>query len=221
VTALGERPVATRRRLPWTLLLLPIGPLAVGLLRFLLPYYSATTSAATVAAVYARPGRETAVLWLDLVAVLTLVPGVLIALAHTRAGAPRLTAWAAALVVPAYLCLAGPLAADVLLWSGEHARLSQATTTDLVQAIHPALNVQLGIFIVGHVVGTVLLGAAVLRTRLAPARIAWALVFSQPLHFGAVVILGSPGLDLFGWSLTALGMGAVAVHLGRADVSAP
>ena len=47
-----------------------LGPASVGILRFLLPYYTAPDSAASARAVAAHPGRESAVLWLGLVELL-------------------------------------------------------------------------------------------------------------------------------------------------------
>lgn len=89
---------ATMRRspttVPWTVaLLMPIGPAAIALLRFVLPYYTASTSGAMATSAAAHQSRQSAVLWLGYVAALTLVPGVL-ALGHlTRAASPRLTTW--------------------------------------------------------------------------------------------------------------------------------
>jgi len=214
MTAVAERPTTVSARPSrswWLLVAMPAGPLAVGLIRFLIPYYTAGGNADIVRAVVAQPGRESAVLWLGLVAVLTLVPGVYAA--GRLAGSSRLTTVALALVVPAYLCLGGLLSQDLVLWSGVHAGVDQAAIVRLLDAVHPTVNISVGIFVLGHVVGTVLLGLALLRSGRIPAPVAWAVVVSQPLHFVATVFVGSPGLDLFGWSLTALGMGWCAVAL--------
>lgn len=76
----------------------------------------------------------------------------------------------------------------------------------MVSAAHPAVDVSVGVFVIGHVVGTVLLGLALLRSRRIPAWAAWAVTVSQPLHFVATVIIGSPQVDLVAWGLTALGL---------------
>lgn len=196
-------------------LLMPVGPAAVALLRYLLPYYTADTAAAQAAAAAAEPGRESAVLWLGYIAVLTLVPGVIGLARVTRTASPRLTAWAVALVVPAYLSLGGLMSGDQMLWSGQEAGLDTATTATLLENPHPTVNIAIGVFVVGHVLGTVLLGVALLRSGRVPAWAAWGLVVSQPLHFVATVILGSPELDLLAWSLTALGMAMAAAVLVR------
>jgi hypothetical protein len=168
-----------------------------------------------VAAVDAHPGRQSAVIWLAYVGVLTLVPGLFVAARVCREAAPRLTAWALALSVPGYLSLGMMLGADDLLWSTHDAGLSAADSAAVVSAAHPAVDVSLGVFVVGHVIGTVLLGLALLRSGRIPAWAAWAITVSQPLHFIATVVLGSPQVDFVGWSLTAVGMAAVAVAVVR------
>jgi hypothetical protein len=191
-------------------LLLPVGPLAIAVLRLVLPYYTRSTTAGMVAAVDEHPGRQSAVLWLAYVGVLALVPGLYVVAGVCRAGAPRLTAWAMALAVPGYLSLPMMLGSDDLLWSAHKAGLSTADSVAVVDAAHPAVGVALGVFVLGHVVGTVLLGLALLRSGRIPAWAAWAVAVSQPIHFVATVFLGSPQVDFVGWSLTALGLAMVA-----------
>lgn len=190
------------------LLLLPLGPFCIAALRYLLPYYTADNNLATVQAVNDHPGRESAVLWLGLVGVITLVPGLIAAAAILPSS--RLKAWAMGLAVPGYLCLGVLLAEDSLLWSGTHSGADPRQVALLLGSLHPAMNVGLGVFVVGHVLGTVLFGIALLRSGRVPAWAAWAVALSQPLHFVAAVIVGSPTLDLIAWSLTGVGLAVVA-----------
>jgi len=190
--------------------LMPVGPLAVAALRLILPYYTETGSAGMVAAVEAEPGRQSAVLWLGLIATLTLVPGVIAAARVCRDAAPRLTTWALALSVPGYLSLGVLMGGDHLLWSAHDAGLTASDRIAVLGAGHPSIDVAVGVFVLGHVVGTVLLGLALLRSGRIPAWAAWAMTVSQPLHFVATVVLGSPQVDFVAWSLTALGMAVVA-----------
>ncbi len=90
----------------------------------------------------------------------------------------------------------------------------------LFSAAHPTIGVATGIFVVGHVVGTVLLGIALVRSGRIPAWAGWAVAVSQPIHFVATVFLGSPQVDFVGWSLTAVGMAVVARELLRHDSQA-
>jgi hypothetical protein len=193
------------------LLLLPIGPLCVGLLRFVLPYYTAPNTLSSARDVVAHQGRESAVLWLGLVAVLTLVPGVLAA--GGLLPQSRLRTVAVTLVVAGYLCLPALLASDVIYWIGAHLGLDPQQTARMVSGMHPSLNVAVGIFIVGHVLGTVLLGVAFLRSGLIPKPIAWVLIVSQPLHFLTTVVLGLAWVDLVAWTMTAIAMAVIAVRL--------
>ena len=191
-------------------LLLPIGPAAIAVLRLLLPYYTESDSAGMVAAVDAHPGRQSAVLWLAYIGILTLVPGLFAAARVCRDASPRLTTWALALSVPGYLSLGMLVGADHLLWSASDAGLSRADAVAVVDAGHPSIDVAIGVFVLGHVIGTALLGLALLRSGRIPAWAGWAIAVSQPLHFIATVILGSPQVDFVAWSLTALGMAVVA-----------
>lgn len=195
------------------LALLALGPVCVGLLRFLLPYYTAADSRASAVAVMAHPGRESAVLWLGLVATLSLVPGVY----AVRGALPanRLRATALTLLVAGYLALPLLLAPDLLLWLGADQGLSVDAVAQLLDGVHPAFVVGLGVFVVGHVLGVVLLGVACLRARVLPTALAWVLLLSQPVHFLTAVFLGLPWLDLLAWTATAAGM----VALGLAALS--
>jgi len=217
MSAFVQRPAHQAPNGWWLLILLPAGPLAVGALRYLLPYSTGDDAPAMVGAIAAQPGRESAVLWLGLVAVLTLVPGVLAV--SSLAGPTRLTKVALTMVVLGYLSLGGLLAPDLLVWSGVSAGVDQATLARILTAAHPTILISQIVFVVGHVIGTVLLGLALLRSGRIPSWAAWALTISQPLHFVAAVIVGSPELDLLAWSLTALGMGVAALELVRAATS--
>jgi|tagenome__1003787_1003787.scaffolds.fasta_scaffold20490813_2 hypothetical protein len=201
--------------------LMPLGPLCIAALRGLLPTFSSDKAVDVAAAVAGAPARQSAVVWLGYVALLTLVPGVLAVAGLTRAAAPRLTWWAMALLVPAYLSLGGLVGQDAMLWSGHDAGLGLQSVASLYDHTHPALIVATVVFVVGHVVGTVLLGLALLRSGRVPAVFGWALTVSQPLHFVAFVVLGVQPLDVFAWLLTALGMAAAAVALLREPSATP
>ena len=202
-----------------TALLLPLGPAAVAVLRLILPYYTEGSPEETVAEVGRHPGAQSAVLWLGFIAVFTLVPGVMTAAGLCRAASPRLTTWALGLAVPGYLALGIMLASDQVLWSAQEADLSTTQATALFLAAHPTIDIAIGIFVMGHVPGTVLLGIALVRSGRIPAWAGWVTAVSQPLHFVATVILGSPQVDFVAWSLTAVGMAVVGRALLRHDSS--
>lgn len=186
------------------------GPLCVGILRLLLPYYTASDSAATARAVAAHPGRESAVLWLGLIATVTLVPGLVEV--RNRFPAGRFRTLSFGLTMLGYLTLPVLLIEDAVLWVAQSRGLNPALTGRLLDGLHPSYDVGLGVFILAHVIGTTLIGVLCLRRKVLPAPAAWALTISQPLHFTATVVLGSPQLDLVGWSLTAATMGMLAAQ---------
>ncbi len=196
-------------------LLAPIGAAAVGVLRYVLPYETTDSAAAIVRETYADPGAMSLVLWLSLVAALTMVPGSIAVGRLVRPAAPRLTTVALALVVPGYLMLPMLAGLDHPVWLAAEAGASQDAAVALLEAAHPSYALATGIFVVGHVVGTVLLGVAMLRSRVVPVWAAAVTIVSQPLHFVAAVIAPNHALDGFAWGLNALGFAAAAVAIIR------
>ena len=204
-----------------------IGPAAVGLLRLMLPYYTAADSTASARAVAASPGRESAVLWLGLIATLTLVPGLYAA--RNGLAPSRLRSWSFELTLVGYLCLPVVLVGDAVLWVTADQRVDPGQTARLLDGLHPSYDLALGLFILAHVIGTTLIGVLCLRTRKLPVALGWALTISQPLHFVTTVFLGLAWLDLVAWILTAVAMGwlaaeAVPTNTGAASstlISAP
>jgi len=95
-------------------------------------------------------------------------------------------------------------------------RLDAAAEDRILDALMalPHLSVLVLVFVVGHVVGTVLLGVTMIAGRAAPLVIGVLMTVSQPLHLTAVII-GNPTLDLTAWGLTALGMGILALGVLR------
>jgi hypothetical protein len=78
----------------------------------------------------------------------------------------------------------------------------------------PAVGVAAVIFVAGHILGTILLGAALWRARAVPAWAATAIIVSQPLHLVAVIV-GNQPLDGCAWALTALGFAVTAARVLR------
>lgn len=185
--------------------LMPIGPAFVAVLRFVIPPEPVGESVA------AHPGTQRLVLWLGLGAVLTLLPGALAAIRLVRRHTPRLATWTAALLVPGYLGMTALLATDAVAMAGTDLGLPPGRVSDLADAVFalPTVTVLTLVFVVGHILGTLVLGIAVLRARLAPAPVAVALAASQFVHLAAV-IAGLPWLDLLAWGTTAVGMAFLA-----------
>jgi hypothetical protein len=197
-------------------ILLPIAPLSVVVLRLIWPAFSASDTKASLDAVAARPGAQEAVLWLSLVMTLTMVPAVLAAVRLARRRRPALAMLTAGINLVAYLAGAIALVAPDLLAlvavRGEHGRATVEPFIDAVNT-HPTISAGLMLFVVGHIVGMILLGAALWR--IIPVWASIVLIVSQPLHFVAYVVLQVQLLDGLAWGLTALGFTACAVAIAR------
>jgi len=196
-------------------LLAPIGAVMVGLLRYVLPYETTDSAADMVREGYAEPGAMSLVLWLGMAAALLIVPGSIAIARLVRPGAPRLTALALTLTIPAYLMLPMLLVADHAIWAGAETGAAQTSVVTTLDAAHPVVGIATGIFVVGHVLGTVVLGLAMLRSRTVPVWAAAATMASQPLHFVAAVVVPNHTLDGAAWGLNALGFAAAAVAIVR------
>ncbi|HET6625067.1 MAG TPA: DUF4386 family protein [Nocardioidaceae bacterium] len=192
-----------------TALMLPVGPAAVATLRYVIPYLTTDSSTEVAQKVSAHPSAQSAAVWLGFVASLVLVPSVLVIGACIRRDAPRLTAAAVGLLVPGYLVLAWLSASDAaVLFSVRHG-YAMADAAAAYEELHAVVIVAGAIFVLGHVLGTVLLGCALWRVPLFPRWAAAIVAVSQPLHFVAAVIVGSHTLDLFAWGLNAVGFAVV------------
>lgn len=180
--------------------LMPIGPAAVAVLRFVLPADPA-----------AHPGAQRLVVWLGLVAVLTLLPGALAAIRLLRRYTPLLATAIAALLVPGYLGMTALIAADAGTLGAIDLGLPAGQVTELSDATFavPTMTILVLLFVVGHIVGTLLLGISAFRARLMPRPVAGALAVSQFVHLAAV-IGGWPLVDLLAWTTTAVGMAFLA-----------
>lgn len=193
----------------------PLGALAVGVGKLLIPYGAADDAASILDGIAAHPAMTQFLLWSRLVIAVALLPGVLVAGLAALRGAPRLAtagllvsfpAWAAAFVFPDVDGVA-----RAALDTGVPRDNAIALLDHLgAFAIAPA-PAAVALFVVGHIVGTVLLGLALWLSRAVSVVPAWLLVVSQPLHFVAFVILGIPALDFAAYGLTAFGFAAAGI----------
>jgi hypothetical protein len=191
-----------------------IGPLAVAAIRLLLPSDTADDSAAVVAKTLSHPELQTAVLWLDYLALLTLPLAVLLVAVRAVRASRVLGSVAAVVAWLGFATLPWTAALDPVPLAAQDAGIAQDASVRLLDAltvVGPG-GLEGVVFVVGHVLGTVLLGLALWRV--VPRWAAVAIVVSQPLHFVAAVVLGNHVLDAVAWVLTAAGF-AVAVAVAR------
>lgn len=197
-------------------ILLPVAPLSVAILRGIWPAFSASDTAESLNAIAAHPAAQEAVVWLGTLAVLTFVPAVLAAARLARRRRPVLAMLAAGVNLAAYLGAAFTLFPQDLLTlvaaRGEHDRAELVPFLDAVTT-HPSAGVGIGLFVLGHIVGMILLGAALWR--IIPVWASVALIVSQPLHLIAFVALQMQVLDALAWGLSAVGFAACALTILR------
>lgn len=213
-------PVANQSHLGWRgrvplALLLPVGPAAIAVLRYLIPYETTDSNTEIAREIAAHQSAANAAVWLGFIGMLTLVPAVLAVAKVARRESPRLTAIAVTLLVPGYLVLGWLVASDAAALFAVRHGLSTDVAAEAYSDLHPGMLVAGVIFVIGHVIGTVLLGCALLRGTAIPRWAAVAVIVAQPLHFVAAVIVPSHELDLVAWGLNAVGFGVVAVAMLR------
>ncbi|MEV4507490.1 hypothetical protein AB0K00_00835 [Dactylosporangium sp. NPDC049525] len=212
--AVVPRDTRTARRVA-AAVLLPLGPLSVAVLRGVLPYFGAGGNRETITQTAAHLGRQDAVLWLSVVALATLIPGTLAAGRLAQRRAPVLTVLGVGLLVPAFAALFF-FAGDPTIRALAGGTVDPDTATRVLdaQAALAPVNAAGFLFVAGHILGMILLGAALWRAHAIPAWAAVAVIVSQPLHL-ACVILGNQPLDAAAWGLTALGFTVAAVRVLR------
>lgn len=188
--------------------LMPIGPAAVAILRFLILPEPVGESVA------AQPDTQRAEVWLGMIALFTLLPGAFCAIRLIRRYTPTLSLCVGATLVPGYLGLTALFGLDIAVLSATQLGLNPVVVDDLSAQIQgqPTVIIMTTVFIVGHITGTVLLGIASYRARLMPRMFAVLLAVSQPIHLLAVILV-LPWLDLIGWGLTTVGMGFLGARV--------
>ena len=190
-------------------LLLPIGPLAIAIVRLILPYFTTDNSSTVLRKITADPGRQTAVLWISFVLVFTMVPSILAAGRVLIRRAPVLTTIAWVLLVPGFIALLfseGDPTYRVLVG------IDPATGTKIIDSLNKlAPNaVADNFFALAHIVGIILLGVAAMRTKAVPTIVGWLLIVSQPLHLTFTLFVPNHALDCAAWLLTTIGFAFLA-----------
>ncbi|GAA3220044.1 hypothetical protein ACFO1B_17655 [Dactylosporangium siamense] len=212
--ATATRDTRTARRVA-AAVLLPLGPLSVAVLRGVLPYFHAADNRETVTQTAAHLGRQDTVLWLSVVALAALIPSALAAGRLAQRRAPVLALLGVGLLVPAFAALFF-FAGDPTIRAVAGGAVDTDTAVrvlDAQTALAP-LGAAAFMFVAGHILGMVLLGAALWRAHAVPVWAAVAAIVSQPLHL-AFVLIGNQPLDAAAWGLTALGFAVAAVRVLR------
>lgn len=196
----------------------PIGPVAIAGIRAVLPYETTDDNAGIATGIGADLAAGSTVLWLGLLAGLTLLVGVFVVSAVAVRAAPVLGAVGGLLAFAGYSSLfIAILPADAAALAATRSGLDTATTARILDemAAHPTAIIAVALFVLGHIVGTMLLGIALWKGRMVPVWAALALIVSQPLHLVFAVGLPNGLLDAAAWTLTAVGFAAAGVAFVR------
>jgi len=195
---------------------LPIPALAIATQPLYRPAYGTADPATALQQVAERPAAQSVFVWTGALAMLTLVPAFLAAARLARRRRPVLATWAAGVNLAAYLGAGlGFAAFDLATEVAAGPRFDRAALVPYLDAFaaHGVFGLGIGLFVLGHIAGAVLLGAALWD--IVPRWAAVALIVSQPLHFVAFVVLQNRYLDAASWGLTAAGLIACAAVVLR------
>lgn len=191
------------------------GPVAVAILRGILPYDTPDDAATVATKVAAHPGAQSAVLGLTYLTLLTLPLGVVLVGRVAVRARPVLGAVAAGVAWLGFMSLFASVGYDTISFAGTRAGLPVPTVAALGAALDasPVTAVPPVVFVAGHILGVVLLAVALWRVM--PRWAAVALAVSQPLHLVFAVFVPNHVLDALAWTLTGVGFAAAVVVGGR------
>jgi hypothetical protein len=199
--------------------IMPIGPLAIAILRGILPYKTTDSNTTLAAQVASHQGTESLVVWLTFIATLTLLPGVITVGLMARRGARRLGTAGLVLAFAAFMSLFWSTVAgsDNVALAAARIGISPALTGRLLDSMGavPAIGLGSDLFVAGHILGLVLIGIALWRGRVLPSWAALAIALSQVLHFIFAVVVPVQALDGLAWGLTTVGFAVAALTFAR------
>jgi hypothetical protein len=213
---LGKSPPEARRF--WRVLsavVAPLPALALAAAALVTPYPVETDAAAALAGAAADQGAMRIVVWLGLLAAMTLVPATIAVAWVCRRRAPKLTAVGAFLSLAAFGATAALPNGDLTALATAQNDLDRTVVVALDEAVwgQPTVVTALLIFLPGMVIGGILLGVALWRSGVVPRWMALALIVSAPLHLAPG--FGNNALAALGWALTAVGYTGASMALLR------
>ncbi|MBA3906639.1 MAG: hypothetical protein H0X35_08155 [Pseudonocardiales bacterium] len=187
------------------------GPLAVAVLRVVMPYDTPDDDATIAAKVAAHPGSQAAVLGLTYLALLALPLGIVLGGAAAVRARPVLGGIGATVAWLGFMSLFASVGYDTIAFAGARAGVPVPVVAQLGAALDadPVTSVATTMFIAGHILGVILLAAALWSA--VPRWAAVALAVSQPLHLVFAVVVPNHPLDGLAWLLTAVGFGAAVL----------
>lgn len=172
-----------------------------------------TESSAEALELFGRyPGAVVLASCAAMVGVLVMIPGLLAALRVLGPGAPRLALVAVTLMIAGYVCYFGMVMTgfDTLAlaeFAIAHPQIDAAAVLDAMQS--PVLLPFFLLFVIGNLLGTLLLGIAVIRSRAVP-RLAGVLVMCWTLGHIVNILGGGEWFAVAGGTLEIIGLGILA-----------
>jgi hypothetical protein len=205
----------------WRILIavtLPIGPLGVTVARAVMPYWTSDDSATIVEKLLANPDTVVAMQWIGLVMMAPLL-GATLSLGYvSRRGAPMLATVGSLMSFAVYAVWGVTGNIELSVYAMGDAGVDPATILQVVEVQEGTAVALLAGFgwVVGHIVGMILLGLAVWKAKVVPMWVGMGLAVSQPIHLVSAIILPSRLLDVtLGWGLTTVCCVAVGITVLR------
>lgn len=216
-------PVSTRRdlRRTWRILaaiVIPLGPLAVTFMRWVMPYWTDQTPDEAVPVMADNLGGMAALNWLALLGYPFMLLGALALGFALRRRVPLLATLGSGVLFTAYALGSMVGASDVVAEAMLRAGYDDTTVVDVSTLVmdHPTGLVGILAFVFGHLLGLILLGIAVARSGLVHWWVGALIIVAQPVHVISAVVVPSRALDVIGgWGATTLGFAIVALAVLR------
>ena len=156
------------------------------------------------------------------VGILLLIPAVVTAIGLAAPRTPYLAYIGGGMAVAGYASLlstfTGPQVAMALSAAGVSPDQAAAVIDKLASG-SVVFNLLTFVFVAGHILGTTILGVALIRARVVAIWAGATIVVSPPIHLVAHVIESKPA-DLVSFGLLAIGLWAVAVRVWRTEPTA-
>jgi hypothetical protein len=168
----------------------------------------------TLDLIAANPDRQFTFALLGFIGLVTVVPAFLAAASLSRRRRPVLTTVALAVNLVAYLGAFAMSAIDNLYLIGaslppEHRDVAAIVIDKMWSDGLPGVST--GLFVLGHIIGAILMGLAL---RGSIATVGWlAMLLTTPMHVLAFVVLQMPALDMAAWLLMTLAFVYCAVKI--------
>ena len=192
---------------------LVLGPLGVTAIRAVMPYWTDDTPTEMVAGFAADPGAGALMNWLSLVTTPFLLLSALAMGFVARRRAPVIASWGTAVLFGAYALGSAVSAPDVLTSAllGRGDDQASVAGTAAVLMDHPPMLAGALSFVIGHLVGMVLVAIAVVRAKVVPWWVGLIIAVAQPVHVVSAVVVPNRLLDVvLGWGATTVGYALVA-----------